>query len=85
MAFDVTTTLNLCFDLIIVILGLMAFKRKQYVLALYVALGFAMFALSYVEVMMGLSSQNISVVFLRILGYLVIIYSLLKEVILKYI
>lgn len=83
MAFDVTTVLNLCFDLIIVFLGLMAFKRKQYVLALYIALGFAMFALSYVEVMMGLSSQNISVVFLRILGYLVIIYALLKEVILK--
>lgn len=83
MAFDVTTTLNLCFDLIIVVLGLMAFKRKQYVLALYVALGFGMFALSYVEVIMGLSSSNISVLFLRILGYLVIIYSLLKEVILK--
>jgi hypothetical protein len=83
MAFDITNTLNLCFDLIIVVLGLLAFKRKQYVLALYVALGFAMFAFSYVEIMIGLSSQNIAVVFLRILGYLVIIYALLKEVILK--
>ena len=83
MAFDITTTINLCFDLIIVVLGLLAFKRKQYVLALYVALGFAMFALSYVEVMIGLSSSNISVIFIRILGYIVIIYALLKEIILK--
>jgi hypothetical protein len=83
MAFDITTTLNLCFDLIIVVLGLLAFKRKQYVLALYVALGFAMFALSYVEVALGFPSQDISVIFLRILGYLVISYALLKEVILK--
>lgn len=83
MTLDVTTILNLCFDLIIVVLGLLAFKRKQYVLALYVALGFAMFALSYVEVIIGLSSSNISVIFLRILGYLVIIYALLKEVILN--
>jgi hypothetical protein len=83
MAFDVTTTLNLCFDLIIVFLGLLAFKRKQYVLALYVALGFAMFTLSYIEIIIGLSSSNISVIFLRILGYLVIIYALVKEVILK--
>jgi len=83
MAFDITTTLNLCFDLIIVVLGLLAFKRKQYVLALYVALGFAMFALSYVEVMIGLSSSNISVIFIRVLGYIVIVYALLKEIILK--
>lgn len=83
MAFDVTTILNLCFDIIIVVLGLLAFKRKQYVLALYVALGFGMFALSYVEIIMGLSAQNISVIFIRILGYLVIIYALLKEVLLK--
>lgn len=83
MAFDISTTLNLCFDLIIVVLGLLAFKRKQYVLALYVALGFAMFALSYVEVMIGLSSSDISVIFIRILGYIVIIYALGKEIILK--
>jgi hypothetical protein len=83
MAFDISTTLNLCFDLIIVVLGLLAFKRKQYVLALYVALGFAMFTLSYVEVMIGLSSSNISVIFIRILGYIVIIYALVKEIILK--
>jgi len=83
MAFDISTTLNLCFDLIIVVLGLLTFKRKQYVLALYVALGFAMFALSYVEVMIGLSSSDISVIFIRILGYIVIIYALGKEIILK--
>lgn len=83
MAFDISTTLNLCFDLIIVVLGLLAFKRKQYVLALYVALGFAMFALSYVEVMIGLSSSDIAVIFIRILGYIVIIYALGKEIILK--
>lgn len=83
MAFDITTTLNLCFDLIIVVLGVLAFKRKQYVLALYVALGFGIFALSYIEVIIGLSNQNILVIFLRILGYLIIIYALLKEVILK--
>ncbi len=83
MVFDVTTSLNFIFGIIIVILGLWVYKRKQYVLALYIALGFGIFALSHLEVMMGLSSSDVTVTFIRSLGYLVIIYALLREALLR--
>lgn len=83
MAFDVSIMLNFIFGIIIVILGLWVFKRKQYVLALYVALGFGIFILSYVEILLGLSNSDFAVIFLQILAYLIIIYALLKEALIK--
>ena len=83
MAFDVSIMLTLIFGIIIVILGLWVFKRKQYVLALYIALGFGIFILSYIEILLGLSNSDITVIFLQALGYLIIIYALLKEALIK--
>jgi len=83
MAFDVSVMLNFIFGIIIVILGLWVFKRKQYVLALYLALGFGIFILSYMEVLLGLSNSDITVIFLKILGYLIIIYALIREALIK--
>ena len=83
MATDITTTLDLVFGVIILILGLWVYKIKQYALALYLALAFGIFAVSYLEVLLGISTSNISVIFLRLLASLVIVYALIREAVVK--
>jgi hypothetical protein len=83
MAADITTNLNFVFGVIILFLGLWVYKIKQYALALYLALAFGIFAVSHLELILGLSTSNISVIFLRVLAYLVIIYALIREALIK--
>jgi hypothetical protein len=84
MSVDPTTLMNFIFGVIIVILGLWVFKLKKYTLALYVALGFGLFAISWLEILLGAtSSNNISIVLIRALGYIVVIFALFREAILK--
>jgi hypothetical protein len=83
MVFDVTTTLNLIFSVIIVILGLWVFKIKKYLLALYIAIAFALFAITHLAILLGTASNNILIITFRSLGYLVIIFALFIEVLRK--
>jgi hypothetical protein len=84
MAVDPTTLMNFIFGIIIVILGFWVFRLKKYTLALYVALGFGLFAISWLEILLGAtSSNNISIILLRALGYLVVIFALFREAVLK--
>ncbi len=84
MVVDYTTLMNFIFGVIIVILGLWVFKLKKYTLALYVALGFGLFAVSWLEILLGaISSNNVSIILIRALGYLVIVFALFREAILK--
>ena len=84
MSVDHTTLMNFIFGVIIVILGLWVFKLKKYTLALYVALGFGLFAISWLEILLGATnSNNISIILIRALGYLVIIFALFREAILR--
>lgn len=79
MAFDITVVLNFIFAVIIVILGLWVFKAKKLVIALYIALAFGLFAVSHLAILLGTSSTNISIIVVRALAYLVIIYALARE------
>jgi hypothetical protein len=83
MVADTTTILSLVFGVIILFLGLWVYKIKQYALTLYLALAFGIFAVSYLEVLLGVSTSNISVIFLRVLASLVIIYALIREALVK--
>ncbi|MGB7969157.1 MAG: hypothetical protein WCF28_06230 [Methanobacterium sp.] len=83
MVADITTILDLVFGVIILFLGLWVYKIKQYALALYLALAFGIFAVSYLEILLGVSSSDISVIFLRVLASLVIIYALIREALVK--
>jgi hypothetical protein len=83
MVADTTTILDLVFGFIILFLGLWVYKIKQYALALYLALAFGIFAVSYLEILLGVSSSDISVIFLRVLASLVIIYALIREALVK--
>lgn len=57
MVADTTTILSLVFGVIILFLGLWVYKIKQYALALYLALAFGIFAVSYLEVLLGVSTS----------------------------
>jgi hypothetical protein len=83
MVVDVTATMNFVFGVIILLLGLWVYKIKQYALALYLALAFGIFAVSHLEVLIGIPSSDVSVIFLRALAYLVIVYALIREALVK--
>jgi hypothetical protein len=83
MVADITTILDLVFGVIILFLGLWVYKIKRYALALYLALAFGIFAVSYLEILLGVSTSNISVIFLRVLASFVIIYALIREALVK--
>lgn len=80
MAFDPTTLLNFIFALIIVILGYWVFKAKKLTLAVYIAITFALFAVSHLAVLLGVPGSDISIIVIRSLAYLVVIYGLIREV-----
>lgn len=79
MAFDPTTLLNFIFALIIVILGYWVYRAKKLVIAIYIGLAFGLFAISHLAVLLGTPSSDISIIVIRSLGYLVVIYALVRE------
>lgn len=79
MAFDPTTLINLIFSLIIVILGYWVFRAKKLVLAAYIALTFGLFAISHLAALLGVPASDASIIVIRSLGYLVVIYALVRE------
>ena len=79
MAFDVTVLLNFVFAVIIVILGFWVYRSKKLVLALYIALAFGLFAISHLAILLGTPNTDISIIVIRTLGYLVVIYALARE------
>lgn len=79
MAVDLTTLLNFVLALIVAILGFWVYKVKENLLALFVALAFVLFAISHLAILLGTSSASISIIVIRSLAYLVIIYALVRE------
>lgn len=79
MAFDPTTLLNFIFTVIILILGVWVFRAKKIVLAVYIAIAFGLFAISHLAVLLGAASTEISIIVVRSLAYLVLIYALVRE------
>lgn len=83
MVFDITTTINFAFSVIIVILGLWVYRARNNSFALYISIAFALFAIAHLEILLGIASTNISIVIIRSIGYLVVIYALCRELLTK--
>lgn len=79
MAMDLTVILNLIFSLVIVVLGFWVFQAKKKVIGLYIALAFALFAISHLAILLGTPDTSLSIIVIRTLGYLVVIYALARE------
>lgn len=68
---------NIVFDITILCLGVVLYRKRESSLALYVGVGFAFFAVSYILTVFGLGSMQQVLVPLRVLGYLSVIAGLL--------
>lgn len=79
MAMDPTVLLNFIFAAIIAILGFWVYRAKKLALALYIAFTFGLFAISHLAIFLGTPSNDISIIIIRSLGYLVVIYALARE------
>jgi hypothetical protein len=70
--------MNLFFDLVIFLLGLLVYKGRKGVLALWVAVAFCLFAISCALTIAGVGSSFILIP-LRAVGYLSVIAGLLLQ------
>jgi high-affinity Fe2+/Pb2+ permease len=75
---DPVIVLNLLFDLVIFLLGLLVYKEKKNILPLWVAVAFLLFAVSYALTIVGIGNSLILIP-LRALGYLSVIVGLILQ------
>jgi high-affinity Fe2+/Pb2+ permease len=75
---DPVTVMNLLFDLVIFLMGLLVYKEKKAVLPLWVAVAFCLFAVSYALTIVGVASSLILIP-LRAIGYLSVIVGLVLQ------
>lgn len=80
MAFvwEPVSLLNLIFCIIIVVLGYWAYRKRENIIAVYIAIAFALFGISHLAVLLGSQSSEVSLLVVRSLGYLVVIFALYK-------
>nr|WP_319373908.1 hypothetical protein [uncultured Methanobacterium sp.] len=75
---DPVTILNLIFCIIIVGLGYWEYRKKESLIALYIAITFGLFGIAHLGIILGVNSSNIFILTIRSIAYLVIIYALYK-------
>lgn len=73
---DLIEATNLILAATILILGVWIYERKKETLALYVASGFGLFALSHALTLLGYGDLQTVIIPMRALGYLAIIAGL---------
>ena len=78
IVWEPVSALNLLFCIIIVILGYWVYKNRENVLAIYIALAFGLFGISHLSILLGTKSSEISILAIRTLAYLVVIFALYK-------
>ncbi len=76
MNLDPVVLLNLTFDVVIVLLGVFVHQRKKNQFALWVAVAFALFGISYVLTIAEVTSSWVLVP-IRTLGYLSVVLGLI--------
>jgi len=75
---DPVTILNLVFCVIIVGLGYWEYRKKESLIALYIAITFGLFGIAHLAIILGVNSSNLFILIVRSVAYLVIIYALYK-------
>ena len=75
---DPVTSLNLVFDIIIFLLGLVVYSTKKSVLALWLAIAFLLFGISYALTIAGAGDPMILIP-LRTIGYICVIVGLILQ------
>ena len=75
---DPVIVLNLVFDLLIFLLGLVVYSAKKNTLSLWVAIAFLLFGISYTLTIAGAGDPTILIP-LRTLGYICVIVGLILQ------
>ncbi|AUB55464.1 hypothetical protein DSECCO2_355920 [anaerobic digester metagenome] len=78
LVLDPVTILNLIFCIVIVCLGYWEYRKKDSLIAIYIAITFALFGIAHLGIIFGVKSSNIFILTIRSIAYLVIIYALYK-------
>jgi hypothetical protein len=73
---DLTVVLNLVLSITIVVLGIKRYLQSEVKAFVFIGLGFLMFALSHVCVLMGWLSFKTALAVVRIAGYIFVIIGL---------
>ncbi len=73
---DPIAATNLILALAILILGVWIYERKKENLALFVATGFGLFAISHALTLLGFGGEQAVIIPIRVLGYLVVVVGL---------
>lgn len=74
---DPMVATNLILAATILILGVWIYERRKETLAIYVAAGFGLFALSHALTLLGYGSVQTVIIPIRVLGYLAVIAGLI--------
>jgi len=73
------TIINLVLTTVILALGIWAFVKRKSDVALYIGIGFGLFAISHALTLAGLAaSLDTFVIVIRIIGYLLVIFALCR-------
>ncbi len=78
LVLDPVTILNLIFCIVIVCLGYWEYRKKDSLIAIYIAITFGLFGIAHLGIIFGVKSSNIFILTIRSIAYLVIIYALYK-------
>jgi len=76
---DPVVIVNIILCVIILILGCLAYRKRENINALLIGIAFGMFGLSHVDTLLGLSLfPEITFVLLRIIGYMLVAIALFR-------
>jgi len=76
---DTITATNFILCVVIVVLGIMVYGRKKVVMPLLVGIAFGLFGVSHLANLLGFAQAwESSLVVIRTLGYLIVIYALFR-------
>jgi hypothetical protein len=71
--------INLVLSVIILIFGLMGWRRSGKVLPLYIGIAFGLFALSHLATVLGIAAQlEVPLIVIRTAAYLFVVYAVYK-------
>jgi hypothetical protein len=77
MVFDTVTLINLVLCIVIVILGILVYAKKDAIGALFISLAFGLFGISHIYTLLGLGTTwEYAMISARTSGYILIIAAL---------
>ena len=76
---NIMYVINLVLCVVIVIFGLMGWRRSKKVFPLYIGIAFGLFGLSHLATILGQAAQlEVLLIIIRIVAYLIVVYAVYK-------